>query len=245
MSTGSHSSANDHFHSPKFSQLSPKFKELNWTFCLLFWTGNLRTIFYYKSLFGSTDINVLKHTSFISHGCTRQSNSFNLKILFAEPVLLRLPILIVLLSLYFFLFSYCQTQNTENTWNFSGVLIVYWLITIKFRICKQTSKSQRNYRCSLRFSYLAPYWLISRNTITVHKYFWCSRFTEFRSKSPRSFSSPQSFKQFVYKKDYTYEVERSCTWTLAMTWPCHRSKWLSLPHPLSCIFFHFFLSAYI
>ena len=29
MSTGSHSSANDYFHPPKFSQLSPKFKELN------------------------------------------------------------------------------------------------------------------------------------------------------------------------------------------------------------------------
>ena len=35
----------------------------------------------YKCLFGSTDINVLEHTSFISHGHTRQSklNSFNLK----------------------------------------------------------------------------------------------------------------------------------------------------------------------
>ena len=29
--------------------------------------------------FGSTDIIVLEHTSFISHGCTRQSNPFNLK----------------------------------------------------------------------------------------------------------------------------------------------------------------------
>ena len=35
----------------------------------------------YKCLFGSTDINVLEHTSSISHGHTRQSklNSFNLK----------------------------------------------------------------------------------------------------------------------------------------------------------------------
>ena len=45
--------------------------------------------------------------------------------------------------------------------------------------CKQAL----NYRCCLRFSYLAPYWLISRNTITFHKYFWCSRFCEFHSKS--------------------------------------------------------------
>ena len=38
-------------------------------------------VFFYKCLFGSTDINVLEHTSFISHGRTRQSklNSFNLK----------------------------------------------------------------------------------------------------------------------------------------------------------------------
>ena len=45
------------------------------------------------------------------------------------------------------------------------MLIVYWAITIKFRIRKQTSKPQINYRCCLQFSYLGPYWLISRNTI--------------------------------------------------------------------------------
>ena len=61
------------------------------------------------------------------------------------------------------------------------MLIVYWPITIKFRTCEQTSKPQTNYRCCLWFSYLAPYWLISRNTITFHKYFWCSRFCEFHS----------------------------------------------------------------
>ena len=31
-------------------------------------------------------------------------------------------------------------------------------------------------------SYLAPYWLISPNTITFHKDFWCSRFCEFHGK---------------------------------------------------------------
>ena len=77
---------------------------------------------------------------------------------------------------------YCQTQKTANTWKISGMLIVYWPITIKFRIRKQTSEPQINYRCCLRFSYLAPYWLISCNTITFHKYFWCSRFCEFHSK---------------------------------------------------------------
>ena len=35
--------------------------------------------------------------------------------------------------------NYCQTQKTANTWKISGMLIVYWPITIKFRIRKQTS----------------------------------------------------------------------------------------------------------
>ena len=50
-------------------------------------------------------------------------------------------------------------------------------------------------------------------------------------KFPSSFSSMQSFKQFVYKTMFTtlvntctYEVERSCKWTLVMTCPCHRLK---------------------
>ena len=78
--------------------------------------------------------------------------------------------------------SYCQTQKTVNTWKISGMLIVYWPITIKFRIRKHTPQPQTNYRCSLRFSYLAPYWLISRDAIAFHKYFWCSPFCEFHSK---------------------------------------------------------------
>ena len=71
------------------------------------------------------------------------------------------------------------SENREHLKN----LIVYWPLTIKFRIRKQTSKPQTNYHCCLRFSYLVPYWLISGNTITFHKYFWCSRFCEFHSKS--------------------------------------------------------------
>ena len=66
--------------------------------------------------------------------------------------------------------SYCQSQKTENR-KILGMLIVYWPITIKFRTREQTSKQQTNYRCCLRFSYLVPYWLISRKTITFHKYF--------------------------------------------------------------------------
>ena len=64
------------------------------------------------------------------------------------------------------------------------MLIVYWPITIKFRTREQTSKPQTNYRCCLQFCYHAPYWLISRNTITFHKYFCCSRLCEFHSKNP-------------------------------------------------------------
>ena len=62
------------------------------------------------------------------------------------------------------------------------MLIVYWPIRITFRIRKQTSKPQTNYRCCLRFSYLLPYWFTSHKTITIHKYFWCLRFCEFHSK---------------------------------------------------------------
>ena len=41
----------------------------------------------------------------------------------------------------------------------------------------------------------------------------------------------QSVKQFVYKTMFTslvntYEVERSCMWTLVVTCPCYRSMWL-------------------
>ena len=39
----------------------------------------------------------------------------------------------------------------------------------------------------------------------------------------------------------TYEVERSCMWKSVMTCPCHRLKWLCLPHPLSCTFLFTFV----
>ena len=58
---------------------------------------------------------------------------------------------------------------------------LYWPITIKLRIRKQTSKPQINDCCCLWFSYLVPCWLISRNTIAFHKYFWCSGFCEFHN----------------------------------------------------------------
>ena len=74
---------------------------------------------------------------------------------------------------------YCQTQKTVNTWQISGMLIVYWPTTIKFSTHEQTSKPQTNYHCCC--GYHLPYWLISYKTITFHKYFWCSQFCEFHS----------------------------------------------------------------
>ena len=39
----------------------------------------------------------------------------------------------------------------------------------------------------------------------------------------------------------TFDVERSWTWTLVMICPCHRFKWLCLPHPLFfLVCFNFF-----
>ena len=64
-------------------------------------------------------------------------------------------------------------------------------------------------------------------------------------KAPSSFSSLQFFKHFFFYKTMfttvvnTCDVERSCTWTLVMTCPCHRSKWLCQPHLLSFIFLFF------
>ena len=36
--------------------------------------------FFYKCLYGHTDLNVHNFFYFVTHGCTRQSNSFNLKV---------------------------------------------------------------------------------------------------------------------------------------------------------------------
>ena len=43
-----------------------------------------------------------------------------------------------------------NSENRERL-KISGILIVHWPITIKFRIRKQTVKPQTNYRCCLRF----------------------------------------------------------------------------------------------
>ena len=50
---------------------------------------------------------------------------------------------------------YWQTQKTVSIRKISGTFIVYWPIKTKFRMRKQTSKPQTNYRCCLRFGYLA------------------------------------------------------------------------------------------
>ena len=83
---------------------------------------------------------------------------------------------------------YCQTQKTVNTWKISGMLIVYWPITIKFRTHEQTSKPQTNYRCCLRFSSLLANF--SQHNNKFHKYFWCWRFCEFYSKISLCIQNP-------------------------------------------------------
>ena len=47
------------------------------------------------------------------------------------------------------------------------MLIVYWPITKQAQDTKANLKST-NYRCCLRFSYLPPFWLISRKTINIY-----------------------------------------------------------------------------
>ena len=74
---------------------------------------------------------------------------------------------------------FCKTQKNINTWKISGMLIVEWPITIKFRTCEQASKAQTNYHCCLQLRYLTSYRLFPRNTITFHKYFWYSWFCAF------------------------------------------------------------------
>ena len=74
-----------------------------------------------------------------------------------------------------------------NTWKISGMLIVWWAITIMSRTCEETSKPQTNYYCCLWFRFRMPCWLFPRNTITVREYFWCSWFCEFHSNTRPSF----------------------------------------------------------
>ena len=107
------------------------------------------------------------------------------------------------------------------------MLIVYWPITIKFRTREQTSKPQTNYRCCLRFSYLAPYWLIFRNI--CYKYLWCSRFCESHSKITSDRSSKwckilfsQSLccylpnRRSEFKIDLKSPLRSECNWLKSM-----------------------------
>ena len=77
-----------------------------------------------------------------------------------------------------------NSENREHLKNFRNVDCVLANHN-KVQDMQANLKPQINYRCCLQFSYLATYWLISRNTITFHKYFWCSRFCEFHSKARR------------------------------------------------------------
>ena len=61
----------------------------------------------------------------------------------------------------------CQTPKTVKTWKISGMIIGYLPITIKFRNTQANVKTT-NYSLpllSFRVSYIAPCWLISRNTV--------------------------------------------------------------------------------
>ena len=75
--------------------------------------------------------------------------------------------LLVLIFLLFALHGELLLSNskTVNTWKISGMLIVYWPITIKFRIRMQSSKPQTNYRCCLLFSYLLLAYFLQHNNI--------------------------------------------------------------------------------
>ena len=76
-----------------------------------------------------------------------------------------------------------RINHAVNTWKISGMLIVWWAITCSGHVSKPQNHKLLNYFCCLRFSFLLPYWLFPCNTITFHKYFWCSRFCEFHSKT--------------------------------------------------------------
>ena len=73
-----------------------------------------------------------------------------------------------------------NSENCEHLENFRNVDCVLANHN-KVQDMQATSKPQTYYRCCLQFSYLAVYWLISCNTITFQKYFWCSQFCEIYS----------------------------------------------------------------
>ena len=75
-----------------------------------------------------------------------------------------------------------NSENLEHPKNFRNVDCVL-ANRNKVQDMRANLKPQINYHCCLGFSYLAPYWLISRNTIAFHKYFWCSWFCEFHSNN--------------------------------------------------------------
>ena len=66
-------------------------------------------------------------------------------------------------------------RATEHAWKLNRRILWNLLTTQNQKLL--------NYLCWLRFSFLLPYWLFPCNTITFHKYFWCSRFCEFHCKT--------------------------------------------------------------
>ena len=71
-----------------------------------------------------------------------------------------------------------NSENREHLKNFRNVDCV---LTNHNKV--QDMQANLKITNGLWFSYLAPYWLISHNTITFHEYFWRSRFSEFHSNS--------------------------------------------------------------
>ena len=121
-------------------------------------------VFSRKVLFGDTIFTRVRHFTWSSEA--HESSCLQVK---------RVPSFLS----YFKTLSTCPPPGIEPaTSRFAVMRSTDWAnrarpITIKFRIRRESSKPQTNYHWCLRFSYLAPYWVISRNTITFHKYFWC------------------------------------------------------------------------
>ena len=72
--------------------------------------------------------------------------------------------------------SLSNSENHEHLKNFRNVDCVL----ANHNKVQDTRANLKNHK--LITVAVCPYWLISRNIITFHKYFWCSRVCEFHSK---------------------------------------------------------------
>ena len=91
--------------------------------------------------------------------------------------------------------------------------VVLWPITEKIRTCELATKPQTNWCSCLWFSFLAPDWLFSCNTVTFQNYFWCSQFSRFDRKTPLV---PETFFRLREKWGITYHFTaklQGCSWS--------------------------------